>query len=573
MFKDASSSLSLEKECFPHALINESNFRSLWPLEYLDSYESKDTLIDNATKIGAIVDGRLNCGMYATHYCNRDVDVLKVCFEAFRGVVMEEFDLNIYRFLSVSSLSLAYQDNEGCFDDCYEMNTVLLGFLRQGTVGGRVMARANGNELPGYGRGKGTRFKDSIPSDADYYVARVSFEAIDIKRHFPLLSFYETGSRNFTNDIIGRTMIVGKQALEDIVRFQGASYTVIESIYWNDGFNDQITKTIIKMFNARLKYKAEGNRLLEVLKLLMNNSYGKLPMKPIVKKKVFVSGGEKKIDEYTRKNVHRMISRTPISDNLALFEEHKAVNQPFRPAHLGIQILDSSKHIMNRVMCLAEDIDARIRYQDTDSIHIDYDSVQRPADAYRDLYSSELIGKQMGQFHVDFDIARSEGFIGADKLYRKARSIDKNMTKKNVSEWYKRQQSIQPFSSRTKRFPQFKIASNNPNEWQLDLAFWEKQPFLISVNINIRIGFAKLLNNKRAETVLKAIEDFVGKSDVSVIFSDNGSEFINTFVESFFDERSISRGNAIAGDHTVLGKIDRFIRTIKSKLTKMKQII
>ncbi|GMF22361.1 unnamed protein product [Phytophthora fragariaefolia] len=144
VFKDASSSLSLENECFPHALINESNFKSLWPLEYLDSYESKDTLIDNATKIGAIIDGRINCEMYATHYCNRDVDVLKVCFEAFRGLVMEEFDLDIYRFLSVSSLSLAYQHNEGCFDDCYEMNSVLLGFLRQGTVGGRVMASDNG---------------------------------------------------------------------------------------------------------------------------------------------------------------------------------------------------------------------------------------------------------------------------------------------------------------------------------------------------------------------------------------------------------------------------------------------
>ncbi|GMF15045.1 unnamed protein product [Phytophthora fragariaefolia] len=93
-----------------------------------------------------------------------------------------------------------------------------------------------------------------------------------------------------------------------------------------------------------------------------------------------------------------------------------------------------------------------------------------------------------------------------------AKAFDKNITKKNVSEWYKRLQSIQQFSSRSTRFPQFKIASNNPNEWQMDLAFWEKQPIIISVNINSRIGFAKLLINKRAETVLKAIEDFVGKT-------------------------------------------------------------
>ncbi|EGZ29373.1 hypothetical protein PHYSODRAFT_473095 [Phytophthora sojae] len=372
--------------------------------------------------------------MYATHYCNRDVDVLRVCFEAFRALVKEEFDLDIYRFLSVSSLSLAYQHNEGCFDDCHEMNSVLLGFLRQGTVGGRVMTRDNGkyhlkhkladfdavslypsgmSELPGYVRGKGKLFKDSIPSDADYYVARVRFDSIDIKRHFPLQSFYANGSRNFTNDIIGQTMIVGRQALEDIVHSQGALYTVIEGIYWNEGFNDQIIRTIRKMLNARLKYKAEGNPLQEVLKLMMNSSYGKLLMKPIVKKKFFVSGAEMKIDTCTRKNIHRMISRTPISDNLAIFEEHKALSQHFSPIHLGIQILDSSKHIMNRVMCLAEGIDARIWYQDTDSMHIEYDSVPRLADVYRDLYNSEVIGKQMGQFHVDFDLAGSEGNIVA----------------------------------------------------------------------------------------------------------------------------------------------------------------
>ncbi|GMG16170.1 unnamed protein product [Phytophthora fragariaefolia] len=301
-------------------------------------------------------------------------------------------------------------------------------------VGGRVMTRDNQkhhikhkvadfdamslypsamSELPGYVRGRAKLFKDPIPSDADYYVARVRFESIDIKRHFPLLSFYVDGSRNFTNDIAGRTMIVGKQALEDIERFQQAKYTVIEGVYWNEGFNGQITKTIRKMFDARLKYKAEGNPLQNVLKLMMNSSYGKLLMKPIVKKKVFVSGGQHKIEEYTRKNIHKMIARTPISDKLALFEEHKALTDHFSPIHLGIQILDSSKHIMNRVMCLAEDINANIWYQDTDSMHIDYDAVPHLADAYKSAYDKELIGKDMGQFHVDFELHGSAGNIFA----------------------------------------------------------------------------------------------------------------------------------------------------------------
>jgi hypothetical protein len=120
-------------------------------------------------------------------------------------------------------------------------------------------------------------------------------------------------------------MIVGKQSLEDIAKFQDVIYTVIEGAYWNEGFNDQITKTIKTMFDARLKHKAECNALQNVIKLLMNSSYGKLLMKPTVKQKVIVSGGQTKIHEYTAKNIHKMISRTPISDNLALFEEQKSI--------------------------------------------------------------------------------------------------------------------------------------------------------------------------------------------------------------------------------------------------------
>ncbi|KUF76487.1 hypothetical protein AM587_10004824 [Phytophthora nicotianae] len=64
-------------------------------------------------------------------------------------------------------------------------------------------------------------------------------------------------------------------------------------------------------------------------------------------------------------------------------------------------------------MCLAEDIDAKIWYQDTDSMHIDYYGVKRLSDAFKLKYNKELIGKQMGQFHVDFELEESKGNIYA----------------------------------------------------------------------------------------------------------------------------------------------------------------
>ncbi|KAH9141867.1 hypothetical protein LEN26_005181, partial [Aphanomyces euteiches] len=200
--------------------------------------------------------------------------------------------------------------------------------------------------LSGYVKGKAKLFKDTIPKNADYYIARVRFDLIGKYRNFPLLSIQHDGTRNFTNDIVGETMIIGKQALEDIVEFQDVKYTVIEDV-------------VKELFEERLKLKKEGNPLQKGIKLLLNSAYGKLIQKPIVKEKLLVKGTDK-IKEHTQKKIHKMISRTPITDDLALFEEHKYLYEHYSPAHLGVQILDSSKHIMNEVMCLAEDIDANI---------------------------------------------------------------------------------------------------------------------------------------------------------------------------------------------------------------------
>ncbi|OQR85489.1 hypothetical protein ACHHYP_11767 [Achlya hypogyna] len=244
------------------------------------------------------------------------------------------------------------------------MRGVPLAFAREAIVGGRVMMTRDNQKhhtkhqlsdfdavslypssqsIPeGYVQGTPKLFKDAIPTDADYYIARVRFDSIAKKRHFPLLSVFkaESDARNFTNDIVGKTMILGKQALEDVVEFQGATYTVIEGRYWNDGFNDQICHTIRSLFAERLKLKMEGNPLQNGIKLLMNSAYGKLIQKPIIKQKTFVrntSRDPNKIKEHTHKNIHKLITRTMVTEDLALFEEHKAVYDHWSPAHLGVQ--------------------------------------------------------------------------------------------------------------------------------------------------------------------------------------------------------------------------------------------
>ena len=54
-------------------------------------------------------------------------------------------------------------------------------------------------------------------------------------------------------------------------------------------------------------------------------------------------------------------------------------------------------------MCTAEDIDIKIFYQDTDSMHIEKARLNELAIEYKKRFNRELIGKNLGQFHNDFD--------------------------------------------------------------------------------------------------------------------------------------------------------------------------
>ncbi|GMF38427.1 unnamed protein product [Phytophthora lilii] len=102
----------------------------------------------------------------------------------------------------------------------------------------------------------------------------------------------------------------------------------------------------------------------------------------------------------------------------------------------------------------------------------------------------------------------------------------------------------------------------------MDLAFWEQRPLLTVVNINSRIGYADLIPNKQADTVLKAIKAFVKMHHPRVITSDNGSEFMNQHIQTYFKKVKITHFNNEPGEHSTMGKIERFNRTIKQRLLR-----
>ena len=74
----------------------------------------------------------------------------------------------------------------------------------------------------------------------------------------------------------------------------------------------------------------------------------------------------------------------------------------------------------------ASDCDIKIYYQDTDFIHLNYDGVDKVVKRYKDKYGLELVGEDLGNFHVDFDMhgANSEIYAVESLFLGKKTYID-----------------------------------------------------------------------------------------------------------------------------------------------------
>jgi hypothetical protein len=252
-------------------------------------------------------------------------------------------------------------------------------------------------------------------------------------RAFPLIVRRADGKQ--TNVNVGEAehseavrMCVDMIMLQDLIEFQDISFTFIDGYVMKGNRDHRIREEIKKLYDYRVQFKKEKNPMQEVVKLIMNSAYGKSIQKPIKTDLRFVSADKvqyKLFDCY-----HQIVKAEPIgahyvraeaslNENEAggkwseaegaatnwLFEMFKRRSNQFNNAIFGITVLSISKRIMNEVMCLAEDMGIEIYYQDTDSMHIEWDRVEDLDREFTKKYGRKLIGSDMGNFHTDFSPA------------------------------------------------------------------------------------------------------------------------------------------------------------------------
>ena len=458
-----------EKQIMPYDLYTAKNVNSIFidkvicKSACIDEYKKKkycegieateeeatkfyDKFLENAIKWGCIKDDKINIIAYSKYYCDMDINVLKECYTKMRAICLETFDIDILDCMSSSQLAQRFMEINGVFKDVYMLSSTPREYIMKCIEGGRVMCADNVkhsialkvadfdavslypsamDRLEGYLKGKPKVLQNlnyESLKNYDGYFVQIIVKTIKTPRSFSLMSDKnEDGIRVFDNEL-PKKMYVCKQKLEDLIEFQGITFDIIDGYYYDEGRNYKLRDVIRFAFNERIKLKAEGNPLQEVYKLIMNGAYGKTLQSAYDEKIIFIYG-EQKLQDYVSKNYNSIDNYIEFSDPNDEYKKYrvkliKPINSVFNNVPCGVEVLGMSKRIMNEVMCLAEDNEMKIYYQDTDSMHIEDRHIEPLSKLYEKKYGRTLIGKNMGQFHSDFSSDKiKENIIAVKSLF------------------------------------------------------------------------------------------------------------------------------------------------------------
>jgi hypothetical protein len=435
------------KEVMPYTLYTDDNIAKRYvsiedALNVLPNDEQEQFL--NNIKRWDLQNGdKYDIIKYSSYYCEIDCKILYEGYNTFRKWIKDTFKLDIDSILTGASLAHQYFIQEGCYAGVNELGGVPQFFIQGCVVGGRVMCAENKkiilndivNDFDAVSLYPSAMYRmdgflkgvPKVIENHDYnwikkqdgYFIDIVIKSVGIKRKFPLMSYKnEAGVRVFTNDMVGRTIRLDKYTLEDAIKFQDITFDVVRGYYFNEGFNTKVRDVITTIFNKRLDAKKQKNPIEMVYKLIMNSGYGKSIMKPVETSSKFFDtyDGDDEFQVFLSRNYNWVTSFIKFGNKIKV-NLVKTLIDHFNIAQVGVCILSNSKRIMNEVMCLAEDNDIDLYYQDTDSMHLKNEHIPKLSNAFKTAYGRELIGKGLGQFHSDFDLPGCSDVVAVKSIF------------------------------------------------------------------------------------------------------------------------------------------------------------
>ena len=426
--------------------------------EYLKLLKQKDKIIFNKEVIPFLDDKDFfNPTEYYNHYLKYDCLTLKYGFEKFSNILYENVGLHTKDYLTISSISDAYFRKNGAYKGVYENKGNLREFISRAIYGGRVnynekflnkkvegkIADYDGVSLYPSSINRLCREKGLPKGPAknlinlneweqyDYSIMEVKILEVNKNQQIPFIAYkQENGNLDYLNEPpfsyekdekgkikidknnnkikIIENIIIDSITLQDYILFHDIKYEIIQGVYWNEGYNKKMGGLVQHLFNERLIVKEINPVLGDVYKLMLNSAYGKTIMKKSNEKLIIKS--EKYFNDYVYNNFNTIKSTQKINDYAY---EIKSIDydNSYNRNHIGAMILSYSKRIMNEIFNICNDNNYIVYYTDTDSIHLDFKDVKSLESKYKEKYHKNLNGKNLEQFHPDFDLDGADSEI------------------------------------------------------------------------------------------------------------------------------------------------------------------
>ncbi len=398
---------------------------------------------------------------YYKEYLRLDCLCLKKGLIEFNKLIEQATNgMSIYDSLTISSLTDKYMKLNGAYNDVYEVSANLRDYISKAVYGGRVCVNekykkeiiegkisdydgvslypSSINRLCreiGLPTGMAKRLNGKNWENFKYSILTIQVLKVNKKQQMPFIACKDGGVINYSNEAPKEPIIIDSITLQDYIKFHQIDYEVLDGVYWEGNFNSKMGELINNLFQTRMRYKKDRPALANTIKLMLNSSYGKTIMKKSnTETKIVYNDNEgENFNSYVYNNFNTIKSYRQL--NKYNFEIEKiCFDDSYNRGHIGCAILSMSKRIMNEVFDVANEIECPIYYTDTDSLHCNFDDVSKIEARYKEVYGKELNGKNLEQFHTDFNLkgacseiyATKSIFLGKKSYMDYLESKDKN---------------------------------------------------------------------------------------------------------------------------------------------------
>ena len=167
-----------------------------------------------------------------------------------------------------------------------------------------------------------------------------------------------------------------------MITFHEAEFAITDGYYVNEGRNDKINDAINNLYDLRLNLKETNDKspAQVVIKMMMSSMHGNTTIKPVETDSII---------EHSRDDFEKCTSlKYNYIDNVLEVNgwyHMKILDQSWLISIMfivGVEVLSMSKRIMNKVFSCASDLEVKTYHQDTDSIHLTYDDVDKVVEIY-----------------------------------------------------------------------------------------------------------------------------------------------------------------------------------------------